>query len=51
MDPLSAMSPRAMFPQGIPLEIRSHVPNFKPVVRVQPSVQERRRRVFNLFLG
>jgi HK97 family phage prohead protease len=51
MDPLSAMSPRSLFPNGIPLEIRSHVPNFKPVVRTQQrSVQERRRRLTSLFL-
>jgi HK97 family phage prohead protease len=50
MDALSAMSPRALFPQGIPLEIRSHVPNFKAVVRTQRTVQERRRRLTSLFL-
>jgi HK97 family phage prohead protease len=45
-----AQSPRSLFPNGVPLEIRSHVPNFKPVARVHPSVQERRRRLTNLFL-
>jgi HK97 family phage prohead protease len=46
-----AQSPRSLFPNGVPFEIRSHVPNFKPVVRVQPSVQERRRRLTSLFIG
>ncbi len=45
-----AQSPRSLFPNGIPLEIRSHVPNFKPVVSTQRTVQERRRRLTNLFL-
>lgn len=51
MDPLSAMSPRTLFPNGIPAEIRSHVPNFNLVTRVENSAQERRRRLTNFFVG
>jgi uncharacterized protein len=49
--PVFNSNPMRMFPQGIPREIRSHVPNFKPVVRAPKTMQERRRRLTSFFVG
>jgi HK97 family phage prohead protease len=46
MDGGSAFSPRDLFPQGLPAEVRNHLGT-----AVLNTTQERRRRLTNLFVG